>query len=906
MPDWKKEIGDRLAALNLAPAREAEIIEELSQHLEDRCQELVLGGTTEAEACCLALDELCDRRPLADELARVERAVNQEPGVLGGRGGKHLAFDLWHDLRYSFRMLSKSPGIAALVMVSMALGVGINCAIFSLADFAFFRPLPVKDPGTLVIPYQNVGIVPSFTDFTYPNYKTIQKITDVFSDAAAYSNMTMTVGMDARKNLGFDRVLGAIVSGNYFDLLGVRPATGRTFLPEEDRIPEARPVAVISYRLWMRRFAGDAAISGSEIVVNDHHYTIIGVAPKEFTGTVIGETPDLWVPTMMQPAIFTFFKADLLRGINDADYSWLTVIGRLRPGISLQQAQDRVETAIYPKRPSRGEREVVRLATLQRMKVPLGVQGYLYDFTLLLFAVTGLVLLLACVNVANLLLQRACGREREIGIRLAIGAGRGRLLWQLLTESLMLSVSGGALGLMVAYWAMRILQILRPPVPIPVDLDLRLDWRVLGFGLLLSIATGVLFGLAPALHSVRLDISSIAAGYDHRAGARARAWRFDRLLMAVQVALTLVLVTWTGLTLASLRKAANTNLGFRHDLVLARVDLRNRQIPESRGLAIYQEWMDRVSALPGVESVSMMSYVPLSPAGSGTISGYDPRPRNVIQLDQHIVAPNFFKTMGIPILSGRDFGPQDTKDSQRVIISNEAMLRLGEKLNKENPRPAPRKSDIKTLGIALVGDSKKDRLDEAPYPMNYVPLSQNYSPRMTLVVHNIGDARALKAAIVRIMRDIDPTIPVLNVETMDEHLALPLWPARFVAGLVSLFGGLALVLATIGTYGVAAYAVARRTHEIGVRVAVGAQSSDIYRLVLGQNLKIALAGIIVGIIAAVFLARVVAGFLFGIDPTHPAIYAAAAFILLLMSLLAAIVPARRAAGLDPVSALRSE
>lgn len=872
-----------------------EIDDELQFHVDALIEELTGRGASPEEA----------RRIAARRFGRLD-LMKDEARYAKGVG---LIDDLRQDVRFGLRTLRQQPAFAAVAVLTLALGIGANSALFSLANALLLRPLPVRDPGSLVLLYQVAPRLNPHTYFSYPNYAALRDGNDVFAGVAAFAYNPVALSGGPASASQPERVLAAVVTANYFDLLGIRPAAGRLFLPHEERGIGAHPVVVLSHDLWTRRFDRDRGVIDRRILINNYPFTIVGIAPPDFTSATVGVAPALWVPAMMQPRII--LPAEPVRRMTKTNQlitvggeSWLTVIGRLKPGVTLQQAEDRVRALLDKPRPgarARGPADWgTRLRRLDATRLPVQFEGFVGDFVNLLAAVTGLVLLIACANVAGLLLQRASGRHAEIGMRLALGAGRLRIIRQVLTEGLLLAALGGLAGLVVARAFLYLLNAFRPPVPIPVAVDLSLDWRALLFTMSISALTAILFGVAPAIRHSGVDLVSVLKG-EHaprrrrRAGTRAR---FQRLLVSAQIALAMVLLAWAALLLGSLRDLQATDVGFNRNLMLASMNVEFHRPDEAEGQAFYTQLLDRVRRLPGVVSASLADHIPLTPAGSGTIINYDPRRDTYhIVLWYTIVTPDYFRTMGIRFVSGRDFTDQD-RHGQAVIL-NENLVRHA----REDIR------DGRFEGEQIVGvvrQAKYYELTETPQLMQYLPFTGRYTPRMTLIVRYTGDAGALAAAIRREVSKLEPTLPLYNVGTMEEHLKLAFWPSQILAGIVTVFGILAFVLAGVGTYGVAAYSVSQRTHEMGVRIALGATPGHIYRLVARHAAWSVLFGVALGTGAAAALAGVVGSFVFGVRPNDPATLAGVCVFLIVAAVVAVTGPAHRAASVDPAETLRCE
>lgn len=817
----------------------------------------------------------------------------------------------FQDLRFGVRMLVKSPGFTLVALISLALGIGVNTSIFSLVNAALLRPLPVDEPGRLASIYhrsaQGAG---AFSSSAYPAYEYYRDHNPVFSGLMAYvrAPMNLRIGEET------ERVPAEIVTGNYFSVLGVMPVLGRVFLPEEDRTLGTHPVVVVSHGLWQRRYGGDPGLVGRTITLNGHGFTVVGIAPRNFRGVVLdwGDRPEIWAPMMMyREAAPAFEGIDPLRRWS---MHWLLVTGRLKPGVSLAQAQAAMATVsaqmaqAHPERSQGWDKErgwaAVVLPAHQARFWPTR-RDSIVNYLGVLMAVVGLVLLIACFNVANLLLARASKRQREVAVRLALGAGRGRLLRQLLTESVLLSLAGGAAGLLVAVWTSEFLSSFYRPFKIQLALDTSLDGRVLGFAFLVSVVTGVLFGLAPVRQASRLDLVAALKSETSMLVAGSRRFGLRSALMIAQVSLCLVLLIGAGLFLKTLRNAQAEDVTVDAGQVLVfNVDPATRGYTESRGRQFYAELLARVRALPGVRSAGLVNIVPLGGLRGGTdvTVGHE-----TVQVNLNWVSPGYFETIGIPLLRGRDFTERDNPGAPQVAVVNEQMARrfwpgqevIGKQFQLTRP-PAL----VEIIGVVKDGKMRSYR-DEAR-PGFYVPVYQHYAKQMSLEVRTAGDPVRMLAALRRELRALDKDLPLGEFQTLRTHLDRALSQERMTVALLGALGLLALVLAGIGLYGVMAFSVAQRTREIGIRVALGAQSSQVLGMVLRHGTVLTLVGLGIGLAGAAILTRFAASLLYGVSPTDPVTFAAIALLLLAVALAACYLPARRAAKVDPMIALRYE
>jgi predicted permease len=807
------------------------------------------------------------------------------------------------DFRYALRMLLTRPGFTAIALISLALGIGANTAVFSLVNQVLLKPLPIDHPEQVYSLCDTGPTSGDFSAFSYPDYRDLREHTDVFSGLLAFRFAPINLSHSGDSS----RIWGYIVSGNYFDVLGVKPHLGRTFAPDEDSVPGAHPVAVLSYGCWQRRFASDPDIAGKTISLNDNSFTVIGVAPAGFNGTELAFTPELYVPAMMSGQI-------------EPGSNWLTernegvllLVGRIPPSLSKQQAEAGLRPATDALNDLHGQTKKA-IGTLSLYPPGLftpSLRGPIIGFALFLMAVVSLVLLIACSNLASLLLARATERHKEIAVRMAIGAGRLRLLRQLLTESIFLSLLGGAAGLVLSFWLIRLIAAFRPPIDFALTFDLHLDGRVLLFSLVVSILTGVIFGLAPALQSTKLDLVS-SLKEEARGGSSAGS-RLQDLLVVGQVALSLVLLVGTGLVVRSLQQARSIDPGFDPTgAVEVSFDVGLQRYDQARGLAFYERALERVQALPGTRAASLASIMPLALNRSTCtifVEGHAPPSgrANYDSLQNHIWA-GYFKAMGIPLLDGRDFSTQDNKNNSEVAIVNETFARNylgGNALGRRISRSSANGPFIQIVGVAK--DGKYLSIGESPRPMIYFPLLQSYESSVTLVARTGQDPRSAIAAIRSEIRQLDPTLPLYDAETVSEQLGLVFFPARLAAVMLGAFGFLALVLAAVGIYGIVSFASRRRIREIGIRVALGATRSRVVLLVIRRALTLVSIGLALGLAGAFALTRFLSGILYGVSATDSIAFLSVGFVLAFVALAASWIPARLAAGADPISSLRYE
>ena len=813
---------------------------------------------------------------------------------------------LWNDVRYGVRSMARQPGFALAAVLTLALGIGANTSIFSAVNAILLKPLPgVRAPEELAYFYPTDSQGRLSGTFSYPDFEEYRTQAKSLAGLAAFAG----VGLSMREGVRAERVPAQIVSGNYFSTLGVGAERGRTLDAEEDDRADSPPVAVLSQRFWETGSNSSPDVIGRQIVLNDRSFTVIGVAQRGFQGASIPQSPALWIP------IRAAASAGVMAGeLDNRQSSWLRVIGRLGPGVREEQARAEMDTILARLTDSYSEdfREGLSMdsSPARGFAISPRKRGTINAMALVALAIVGLVLLIACANIANLLLVRAASRRREIAVRIALGASRWRVVRQLLTESLLLALVGGVVASLLTLWTSELLAYLFRLIPEDMTaLDFSPDARVFGFAFLLSLLTGIAFGLAPALQASRPEIGPALKGENSSAGG-ARRLSLRNALVVAQVSASLVLLVCAGLFLRSLREAATIETGFEtKNLLLSTLNLDSNRYDEARGTEFYRQAVERASTLPGVRSIALASSVPLSGGGQrGTllIEGAEPQPYKGVEVDRGYVGPDYFETLGIPLLRGRGFNERDRKGAPQVAVINETVARrvfgdadpLGRLIRTDSEGPT-----VEIVGVAR--DSKYRSLGDERVPFLYLPLAQGYAPSVTLFVRAEREAGALAPLLRDALVSLDPEA-FAGQATMDEQLAAALVPSRVVAGRSGVFGVLALLLATFGVYGVTAYAVSRRTHEIGVRMALGARGADVLRLVLGEGMTLILTGLAIGLCVSFIATRVIAGALYGVSATDPLTFAVVTLLLALAALLACLVPARRATKVDPMEALRYE
>ncbi len=845
---------------------------------------------------------------------------------------------LLQDLRYGVRMVAQNPGFSGVALISLALGIGANTAIFTLIDTVMLRSLPVQDPERLVVVARNPD--KPQVGFNYPDYRYVRDHNRSFSGVIAYSGGSTKAAMavpEEGAHANPELITPALVSGNYFEVLGVRPAAGRLFTPADNITEGAHPWVVLGYEFWKRRFGGDTRVVGRGITLNGSPFTVVGISRAGFTGAVVGSRPDVYLPIVM--------LRQVQRGTGKWDnrhFWWLNVLARLKPGVTMQAAIPEVDVLWKQivdndpeKRPvpafEKKDSEKRNRGTL--LPGGGGYSGFrnaLQKPLTMLIIVAGMVLLIACANIASLLLARAASRQREIAIRLAIGAGRARLIAQLLTESVVLAVAGGAAGLLVAWWGVKVLVMMMPQRNLPIDLDLSPDLRLLAFSFGISLLAGLICGLAPALQATRPNLTS-ALKNENSGLARVR---FDlrRALVAAQVAISLLLLIGAGLFIRSLSNLHSLDPGFtRENVMLVHVEPQQSGYKGQRLRQFYEQMLGRAQTFNNVRSASLAAITPLAGMRWNqdvAIQGYRWRSDEKPYLDFNAVSPGYFATLGIPLLLGRDFrdtdnpsvspepsdkpGPPDQVlgPPAPVAIINETMARrffpnesaIGHRFSQGDKFDPAKSFEI----VGVVKDTMYFGVREAVESMIYVPVWRFGAAGGTLCLRFTGDTGQLTAAVRREVAGIDAAVPVLETLTMQDQFDNNIAAERVVTKLCGFFGCLAVLLAAIGLYGVMAHSVTRRYREIGIRMALGAKPAAVLRMMLRETAWMIGIGAVVGLGAAFALTRLVSSFLFGLTPQDPYSIGLATAALILVTALAGYIPARRATRVDPMIALRYE
>jgi predicted permease len=901
----------RLFGLFNRTRREREFNEELESHLAMHIEDNLRAGMSPDEARRRALIKL-GGVTLTKELHRTQRGLPM--------------LETWRqDLRFGLRMLRQNPGFSFVAILTLALGIGANTAIFSLLDAVLLKSLPVREPDKLVLfgKGEESGLNNGFPNkswelFAYPFYQEVRERNEVFSEVAAIlSGPRSPYGIVNREGAGgeMERLNLQLVSGTYFSVLGVRAAVGRTFTDADDQSTSGQPVAVISYDWWQRRLGGDPAAVGATISTRQTVYTIIGVAPKEFFGTTVGQAPDLWVPLALEEQS----PSSLWSGRHNPDHQMLYLIARVKDGVRTEQASAALNLLFKQslqkragERPSPARLQAIQRASIELTPVGRGLSTLRREFSLslrILMAVVGIVLLIACANIANLLLARAAARQKEFAVRLAVGASRSRLICQLLTESVLLAGLGGIAGVLLAWWGSRLLVLMASARAEALPLDVTPNARILGFTLLASLLSAVIFGTAPALRAARIEPNAALKGGKGSVQTISQS-RLGKALVVAQVGLSLVLLVGAGLFVRTLVNLQNVDTGFKQENVMVfqlYTFMLGYEYPQYAPLL--REIEEKVKAVPGVQSASFASCIFKQGLWTSRVFTDGPeQPEGQRSVRQNLVGPDYFATMGIPLVAGRSFSPHDTASSPKVAIISEAMAA------RFFPSVSPLGKRFGIYGgplnefeiVGVVKDAKYASVTEQLRPMAYYPHAQVSQPLENFVVRFSGMPEAIIPQVREAIRQVNRSLPIDEVVSLSDHIGRSFTQQRLVARLASFFGMLALLLACVGLYGVMSYGVARRTNELGIRLALGAQSRDVLWLVLREALTLVAIGIGIGLVGAVAATRAAEKLLYGLQPNDPLTLALATTSLLIVAALASYWPARKAARVDPMAALRVE
>jgi predicted permease len=909
MPDWKPLLRERLAPLDLAPAAESSLVDELAQHLEDRYREFASAGASPKEAYEQTAAELTDMAPLRAHYERIHRMPNQDRVPLAGATAGNFFEDLARDLRYAARTMRKNPLFVLFVVVTLALGIGANTTIFSVINTLILNPLPVPRSAELFAlsgsELKTTAKSAAPLPLSYLNLRDFAARNEAFDSLAGYTSpavLTLESGGASR------RMFGQFVTGNYFATLGIQPARGRFFLPEEDSHPGAHPVAIMNYATWQARFGGASDIVGKTLRLNSVVFTVVGVAPPRFIGISAIFGPDVWIPAAMIEQTLPGEMPDALRNRGKAVFQG---IARLKPGITPAQAGANASTlasALAREYPEVNEGRGARLQPVSDVLLGSnGSSGFGRTPILLLLVVAGIVLLIACSNVANLLLSRSAARQQEIAIRLAVGASRERLLRQLLTESIFLGVLSGIVGAAAGYFGALLLWSFRPAEVSSNLIAPNLNGTVFVFAFAISVVAGFLFGVVPALRASRAAMAETLKE-ETRSTGRGRRVTFSNALIVGQVAFSFLALVMAALFLRSIDRAYQIDPGFetkRLAVFLTNPGQAGYTKPQIQ--AFYKDVRERVDALPGIAAASWSANLPLwgRVVGGLKIEGRAQRSKaDVITTVMNTVDVNYFETARVPILEGRGFTAVDRADTTPVAVINQKAARdywpgqsaLGKRIQ------LPGEKDFRQI-VGIARTANYSSLGEPAQPCVYVPLEQNFSDSMTLYVRSKGDPRNVLLAVQHAVHTLAPRISLDDVRTGAKILDQGLFGARIAVALLTIFGLLALGLACIGLYGIMAYSVTRRKREIGLRMALGAAQSSVLRLILQQGMSLVLTGVLLGLVAALLIGRLLARLLFGIGASDPVSVLSAAAVLLVVALFACYLPARSASRVDPMVAL---
>lgn len=818
--------------------------------------------------------------------------------------------NLIKDIRYGVRMLTKNPGVSLVAVITLALGIGANTAIFSGVSAFLMRPLSVPNPNDLVRPMEIAEDRGVTDEFSYPDFLDYRDQSTSFSGLAAEDMLQAAIDAENQN----DVIWGQVVSANYFDLIEVKPILGRTFLPDEDKNPGANAVVVLSHSFWQRRLGSDPNVVGKTVQLNNRGYQVIGVTPDYFVGTKFALALDFWTPMSM--------AEDLRRNpglLKERGAHWMNVIGRLKPSVSLSQASAEMSATATRLNQTYSDNRAAstQAQVLHEIDGRWAEMGNVFKSGgAIAMAIVGLVLLIACANVANLMLARAAARRKEIGIRLALGANRARLVRQLLTESILLSIFGGTLGLLLAFWVTDLMQAFVPILEYNIVKNFfAIDSRALVFTLIISLATGLVFGLAPAWHSSNPDVVPVLKGDPEvaRRGKR-RAFSLRNMLVVAQVALSLVVLICGGLFIKSFRKAQTMDPGFDNSKGLF-LSLSPSLVgyEEEQSRSFYKQVLERVSHVPGVEAASFIRTLPLGDSSNsngpilkeGETLQRGSAGRNIMNT---VVSRGYFNAMQIPLIEGRDFDERDTTKTKRVIVINQRMAEMlwpsESAIGKQIFIGSDSRDGLEVVGVVKTG--KYRALAEDPKPFYYSSMDQRRPTTMALVIRPTVDPVSLVGAIRSELQAIDRRVPVFAVKTMDQHKTYALWAPNMAASFSLAFGVLAILLSAVGLYSVMAYVVSQRTREVGIRMALGANRADVMKMITRQGMRLAAVGVGIGLLLALAVAQVLSSLLIGISGYDVTTFVLVPALLAVVALVACYLPARRATKVDPLVALRYE
>ncbi len=888
---WIRSLTAGLRSLVRKEQVDRDLDEELTGFLEMATEEKIKRGVSREDA----------RREVRLEMGRPDVAKE----IVREAGWESLVETSWQDLRFAARMLRKNPSFTTVAVLTLALGIAANTTVLSWISATLLNPIPgVAHTSDLVTVMRGDRTDHPTPPFSYPDLRDLSERTQTFSGLLGYHDDYMSLTGVAKP----ERIYGALTTANYFDVLGVHPIRGRAFLPEEGTLRAGVAVIVIGYAVWQNHFAGDPQIVGKTIQINRHPYTVVGVAPRDFTGCAPGLRTELWIPVSMDREVWGFNRPDY-RGI-----FWLNVLGKLRPGVTKNQAQAELNLLMrgvaerFPE-DHRDSPNEISLDPLWRS--PFGINGYLYKILPMLLGLAGVLLLLACANVASLLLVRSVGRRREIAIRLGMGASRKQIIRQFLIESLLLGLLGGTAAIAITLWTSRSIVAFFPPSSLPLTHDEHIDQRVLFVTIAVSILAAIISGVLPALRSSSLPVQSVLKEEATSVSLTLHKSRLLSGLVVAQISLSLVLLVCAGLFTRSLQKAQQSDPGFEaNHLLLASYELSPAGYTRATGAAFDRQVLDRLSALPGVESVTLADFSPLSFSIHSDylqIEGYVPQPHESMEISRAIVGPNYFRTLRTSVISGREFTAADTAESQLVAVVNQAFVdRYWPGANALGKQVTDGGDRFTVVGV--VRNAKYRLLTSPTEPVIYLPNYQAYSPTHDTTIHlrTTGDPRTMASSVEETIHQLNPELPLFNVNPLSVTMQLGTLFGRVAATFAASFGFLAMVLAAVGVYGVVAYTTRQRAREVGIRMALGAEKGDIYRVVLGQGFRLTLAGLVVGTALGLAFTRLLKAQLFGVSETDAITFTSTGLLLAVVALLACHIPARRATRVDPMVALRHE
>ena len=890
---------------------EQQLDAELRYHMERQIEQNLKNGMNEEEARYAAMKSF-GNVDLSREECRDARGVN-------------FLENLLRDIRYSLRLLKKNPAFTLIAILTLSLGIGANTAIFSLLDAVLLKSLPIKEPDKLVLfgrAAESGGLTRAFPDgswslFSYPFLQDERQRKDIFSDVAGLLSITWTV--HGKVNSGSsesepERLEIQLVSGSYFSVLGINPSLGRLINDDDDKTVGLSPVAVVSHALWQQRFGSDPNLIGKTISIDKTQYSIIGVGPKGFSGTTVGVAPDLWIPLAMEPQLPPAHWNER----NEKTFQSLYLLGRLKDGIDKEQASAAVNLDfkrflqdLAGNQPSAKTQQNIQRASVELTPAGKGISGVRRNFALplkILMIVVGLVLLISCANIANLLLARAAVRQKELALRLALGARRLSLIRQLITESLLLAGLGGIAGFALAWWGSNLLVVMASDGPRPLPLDVSPNLRLLTFTLLASVASAIVFGGMPAVHATRVDLNATLKDGKGAVQANSQS-RIGKSLVVAQVALSLMLMVGAGLFVRTLINLQQIPTGFKEDnVILFQIDTATTGFKDAQMQNLLVEVQDRLRQIPGVEAAAFSRFT-FNQGGSFTpVFTFDQTPPEgeAIVVRQNLVGDDYFNAMGIPVVSGRVFEKRDISNSQKVAVINETMAQqfypntspIGRHFGKDSKA----RDEFEIIGV--VKDVKYQSLTEPSKAMVYYPVTQRPQPLSTLALRLSGNPERIIPEVRRTLRDVNSNLPVDEVTNLSEYVSRSLVQQKLVARLAAFFGLVALLLACVGLYGVLSYSVARRRNEIGIRMALGATTLDVLKLVIRKGMTLTLIGLAIGLAGAFALTRLVSTILFGVTSTDVATFVGVSLTLIVVALIACYIPARRATRVDPLTALR--